>query len=65
MTDKLSTQHQTTFDSIRQFDADGNEFWLARPLAKVLDQNIANGQTYSAIQTHRQELADDRKVRST
>lgn len=21
MTDKLSTQHQTTFDSIRQFDA--------------------------------------------
>jgi DNA-damage-inducible protein D len=128
MTDKLSTQHQTTFDSIRQFDADGNEFWLARPLAKVLDyseyrhflpvldrareaclnsgqsitdhfedilamveigsgahrelpdlhlsryacylivQNgdpskpvVANGQTYFAIQTRRQELADDKK----
>lgn len=37
MTDKLSTQHQTTFDSIRQFDAEGNEFWLARSLAKTVD----------------------------
>jgi DNA-damage-inducible protein D len=128
MADKLSTQHQTTFDSIRQFDDGGNEFWLARPLAKVLDyseyrhflpvlkrareacrnsgqspddhfedilemvdigsgarrelpdvrlsryacylivQNgdpskpvIANGQTYFALQTRRQEQADDKK----
>ncbi len=128
MTDNLSKQHQTTFDAIRQQDTEGNEFWLARPLAKVLDysqyrhflpvlerareacrnsgqnvadhmedvltmveigsgaqrevddvrlsryacylivQNgdpskpvIANGQTYFALQTRRQELADDKK----
>ena len=118
-------QH-ATFEGIRQFDAEGHEFWLARPLARVLEyseyrhflpvlerareacrnsgqamadhfedvldmveigsgarrqvedvrlsryacylivQNgdpskpvIANGQTYFALQTRRQELADD------
>jgi len=129
MTDHpISTQHHATFEGIRHVDADGNEFWLARPLAKVLDyseyrhflpvverareacrnsaqpvadhfedvldmveigsgarrelpdvrlsryacylivQNgdpakavIANGQTYFAMQTRRQELADDAK----
>lgn len=129
MTDqRIATQHHATFEGIRHVDADGNEFWLARPLAKVLDyseyrhflpvierareacrrssqaeenhfedvlemvdigsgarrelpdirlsryacylvvQNgdpgkpvIANGQTYFAIQTRRQELADDEK----
>lgn len=129
MTDKHVTKlHHDTFESIRHLDADGNEFWLARPLAKVLDyseyrhflpvverareachnsgqpiadhfedilemveigsgarrelpdvrlsryacylvvQNgdpnkpvIANGQTYFAMQTRRQELADDAK----
>lgn len=129
MTDKLvAKQHHATFEGIRHVDDDGNEFWLARPLAKVLDyseyrhflpvverardacvnsgqevqnhfedvlemvdigsgarrelpdirlsryacylivQNgdpskpvIANGQTYFAIQTRRQELADDEK----
>jgi DNA-damage-inducible protein D len=127
MTDKrILEQHHATFDSIRQQDEEGNEYWLARPLAKVLDyseyrhvlpvlerakeacrnsnqavedhfedvlamveigsgakrelpdvklsryacylvvQNgdpskpvIANGQTYFAMQTRRQELADD------
>ncbi len=127
MTNKrILEQHQATFDSIRQQDEEGNEYWLARPLAKVLDyseyrhflpvlerakeacrnsnqavedhfedvlamveigsgakrelpdvklsryacylivQNgdpskpvIANGQTYFALQTRRQELADD------
>ena len=125
---RISEHHHATFDSIRQQDEEGNEFWLARPLAKVLDyseyrhflpvlerakeacqnsgqsiedhfedilamveigsgakrelpdvmlsrfacylvvQNgdpakpvIANGQTYFAIQTRRQELADDEK----
>ena len=29
--------HHATFESIRQFDADGNEFWVARSLSKVLD----------------------------
>lgn len=128
MTDKLTMQHHTTFESIRQQDEEGNEFWSARDLAPLLDyrdwrnfvqvmdkarlactqsgrppedhfgeitkmvtigsgaqrplpdvrlsryacylivQNgdpskpvIANGQTYFAIQTRRQELADDRK----
>jgi DNA-damage-inducible protein D len=129
MTDqRIATQHHATFEGIRHVDADGNEFWLARPLAKVLDyseyrhflpvierareacrksgqaeenhfedvlemvdigsgarrelpdirlsryacylvvQNgdpgkpvIANGQTYFAMQTRRQELADDEK----
>ncbi len=129
MTDKrIATHHHATFESIRHVDADGNDYWLARPLAKVLDyseyrhflpvverareacrnsgqpladhfedvlemveigsgarreipdvrlsryacylivQNgdpgkavIANGQTYFAIQTRRQELADDAK----
>jgi DNA-damage-inducible protein D len=122
----ISNQHQATFDGIRHLDADGNEFWLARQLAPLLDypqwrnflpvlekareacrasgqpvadhfaemrkmvdigsgaqrevederlsryacylivQNgdsskpvIANGQTYFAFQTRRQELADE------
>lgn len=124
----IATQHHATFEGIRHVDAQGNEFWLARPLAKVLDyseyrhflpvlerareacgnsgqpfadhfedilemveigsgarrelpdvrlsryacylivQNgdpskvvIANGQTYFALQTRRQELADSAK----
>jgi DNA-damage-inducible protein D len=127
MTNKhISEQHHATFDSMRQQDETGHEYWLARTLAKVLDyseyrhflpvlerakeacrnsnqtiedhfedvlamveigsgakrelpdvrlsryacylvvQNgdpakpvIANGQTYFAMQTRRQELADD------
>jgi DNA-damage-inducible protein D len=122
----IARQHHATFEGLRQLDDAGNEFWLARPLAKVLDyseyrhflpvierareacakssqsvtdhfedvlamvdigsgarrelpdirltryacylivQNgdpsktvIANGQTYFAMQTRRQELADD------
>ncbi|WP_153110443.1 DNA damage-inducible protein D [Propionivibrio limicola] len=125
---KISQAHQATFDDIRQVDANGNEFWRARQLAKVLEyseyrhfmpvieraktacqtsgqefvdhfedvlemveigsgarrevedvrlsryacylivQNgdpskpvIANGQTYFALQTRRQELADEAK----
>ena len=122
----IARQHHATFEGLRQLDEAGNEFWRARPLAKVLDyseyrhflpvverareacakssqsvaehfedvlamvdigsgarrelpdirlsryacylvvQNgdpskpvIANGQTYFALQTRRQELADD------
>jgi len=125
---KLSRQHQATFDGIRHRDDQGNEYWLARQLARVLEyseyrhflpvidrarlacqssnqqvsdhfedvlemvdigsgarrelqdvrlsryacylvvQNgdpskpvIANGQTYFAMQTRRQELADEAK----
>jgi len=125
---RIAKHHHATFEGIKQTDDDGNEFWLARPLAKVLDyseyrhflpvierareacrnsgqpianhfedvlemvdigsgaqrelpdvrlsryacylivQNgdpskpvIANGQTYFAMQTRRQELADDAK----
>ncbi len=129
MPDKhIVEQHHATFESIRQFDANDNEFWLARDLAPLLEypqwrnfvpvldkareacrnsghrvedhfadirkmveigsgalrevedvrlsryacylvvQNgdssklvIANGQTYFAMQTRRQELADDGK----
>lgn len=129
MTNKrISEQHHATFDSIRQQDEEGNEYWNARQLAVVLEysqyrhflpvlerakeacrnsgqsvenhfedvltmveigsgakrevsdvrlsryacylvvQNgdptkpvIANGQTYFAMQTRRQELADDEK----
>lgn len=124
----LNHPHHATFDSLRKVDDEGHEFWLARPLAKVLDyseyrhflpvvqraqhacrnsghpiedhfedildmvdigsgakrqlpdvrlsryacylivQNgdpskpvIANGQTYFALQTRRQELADNAK----
>ena len=125
---KIANQHHATFEGIKQTDGQGNEFWLARQLAKVLEysqyrhflpvmerareacrnsgqavadhmediltmvdigsgarrevgdvrlsryacylivQNgdpskpvIANGQTYFALQTRRQELADDKK----
>ncbi len=38
MTDKqVAQQHHATFQAIRQVDDEGNEFWLARALAKVLD----------------------------
>lgn len=124
--ENIVQQHHETFEGIRHADADGNEFWVARELAKVLDyseyrhfqpvierakeacrtsghpvgdhfedilemvdigsgakrqipgvklsryacylivQNgdpskpvIANGQTYFALQTRRQELRDD------
>lgn len=33
----IANQHHATFEGIRQLDADGNEFWSARKLAKVLD----------------------------
>ena len=125
---KISQQHQATVDGIRHTDEEGNEYWLARELAPLLEyvqwrnfmlvvdkarmacqqagnpvadhfadiskmvdigsgarrqlpdvrlsryacylivQNgdpskpvIANGQTYFALQTRRQELADDKK----
>jgi DNA-damage-inducible protein D len=38
MTEKrISNQHHATFEGIRQLDPDGNEYWSARKLAKVLD----------------------------
>lgn len=126
MKKSISTQHDASFEDLRKLDEDGNEYWLARSLGKVLDyseyrlflpvierareaclnsdqpvenhfedvlemvdigssakrplpdvrlsryacylivqngdpskQIIANGQTYFAMQTRRQELADD------
>jgi len=125
---KITQQHHTTFEQVRQVDEGGDEFWSARDLAPLLEyqdwrnlmqvvdkarlaceqsgrpvadhfgditkmvsigsgaqrpvpdvrlsryacylivQNgdpskpvIANGQTYFAMQTRRQELADDKK----
>ena len=38
MPDKsVAHQHHATFEGIRHVDDEGNEFWLARPLGKVLD----------------------------
>lgn len=37
MASKLAEQHHTTFEAIRRVDAHGNEYWLARHLAKVLE----------------------------
>jgi DNA-damage-inducible protein D len=37
MTSGLAEQHHTTFEAIRHLDAHGNEYWLARQLAKVLE----------------------------
>jgi len=34
---KLSQQHQATFDAILHRDGQGNEYWLARQLARVLE----------------------------
>lgn len=34
---RIVDQHHATFESIRQIDDEGNEFWLARQLAKVLE----------------------------
>ena len=37
-TDKpIADQHHQTFEGIRQFDAEGNEYWTARQLARVLE----------------------------
>ena len=33
----IAHQHHATFEGIRHVDDQGNEFWHARPLAKVLD----------------------------
>jgi len=30
-------QHHLTFQGIRRLDADGNEYWMARQLARVLE----------------------------
>ncbi len=37
MTTDIENSHHQTFDAIKQTDVDGNEFWYARALAKVLD----------------------------
>jgi DNA-damage-inducible protein D len=34
---RVVNEHHQTFESIRQFDEEGHEHWLARQLAKVLE----------------------------
>lgn len=34
---RVVNEHHQTFESIRQFDEEGHELWLARQLAKMLD----------------------------
>lgn len=33
----IAAQHHQTFEGIRQFDAEGSEYWTARQLARVLE----------------------------
>ncbi|MEG3152204.1 DNA damage-inducible protein D [Sphingomonas sp. ZT3P38] len=37
MDSEIAKRHLHTFESIRHLDEDGNEFWLARQLSRVLD----------------------------
>ena len=37
MPNQISKNNLSLFEQIRQTDANGNEFWMARQLAKVLD----------------------------
>ncbi|MCY7291726.1 MAG: hypothetical protein LH615_06020 [Ferruginibacter sp.] len=37
MAKEISKNNLSLFEQIRQTDANGNEFWMARKLAKVLD----------------------------
>ena len=38
MTEKrIVEQHHETFEAIRQFDAEGNEYWVARDLQPLLE----------------------------
>jgi len=38
MTEKhIAKQHHATFEGLRHFDENGNEYWQARQLAKVLE----------------------------
>jgi DNA-damage-inducible protein D len=37
MANELSKQHTTLFESIKEIDASGNEYWGARKLSKVLE----------------------------
>ena len=34
---EMAQQHHATFEGICQIDAEGQEYWLARDLANVLD----------------------------
>lgn len=37
MKNELTSQHKTVFETIKEVDANGNEFWGARKLSKVLE----------------------------
>ena len=37
MNDKISKQTQTVFERIKQTDENGNEYWSARDISKVLE----------------------------
>src|SRR5260370_915323 len=58
------------FDAIRHYDKNGNEYWIARELHKLLGYStwqrfqgvIEQAKTYFAVQTRRQELADERET---
>lgn len=54
------------FEEFKQTNEQGQEYWSARQLATILGYAeyrnfliVAQGQTYFAIQTRRQELSDD------
>ena len=37
MAKQISNNNLTVFEQIKQIDENGNEFWMARQLAKTLD----------------------------
>jgi DNA-damage-inducible protein D len=37
MSKELTNPHNNLFEQIRQIDENGNEFWMARKLSKVLE----------------------------
>lgn len=43
----IGTTHHQTFESIKQLDAQGNEFWYARALSKILD--YADFRNFTAV----------------
>jgi len=70
MKSELQRNNLSVFEQIRKIDEQGNEYWFARDMAKVLEYSeyrhflpviervveVALGQTYFAVQAHLQEI---------
>src|SRR5215469_5447366 len=63
MTDNDTTFHTSPFDAIRRFDGNGNEYWSARDIAKLLGYTQYNKFT-SAIKKAEQACEKSGQVTS-